>query len=133
MSSLKNMFSTYEKISITMIKKKTVKIKMFMNFNNDFFEKQYDKKTNIKIKIKIFKLNVNNYWTWMTIIKMNFNDKIFWKIINNDVKQFSLNKSIHKWLWKQNNSKIKTYILINIEKKTNATCYQICDNQKTMK
>ena len=46
-----------------MIKKKTVKVKMSVNLSSDFFEKQYDKKTDIKKEIKIFKLNVNNYRT----------------------------------------------------------------------
>ena len=60
MSSSKNMSVENGKTSI---KKMIVKIKMFMNYNNDFFEKQYDKKVNIKKKIKIFKLNINNYRT----------------------------------------------------------------------
>ena len=34
----------------TSIKKIIIKIKTFMNYNNDFFEKQYDKKMNIQKK-----------------------------------------------------------------------------------
>ena len=47
----------------TSIKKMIIKIKMFVNYSSDFFEKQYDKKADIKKKIKVFKLNVNNYRT----------------------------------------------------------------------
>ena len=77
MSSSKNMFSTYEKTSTAMIKKEIVKVKMFVNLNSDPSEKQYDKKMDIKKKIKISKLNANNYRTWATMMKMNFDDKNF--------------------------------------------------------
>ena len=57
------------------IKKMIIKIKMFVNYSNDSSEGQYDKKTDIKKEIKIFKLNVNNYRIWTTMMKMNFDDK----------------------------------------------------------
>ena len=71
----------------------------------------------IKKKIKIFKLNANNYRTWATMMKINFDDKNLCKIINDDVKKSFANKLMNKKLWKQNNLIIKSYILINIEKK----------------
>ena len=95
MSSSGNMSVENEKISI---KKMIIKIKMFVNYSSDPSEKQYDKKINIKKKIKIFKLNINNYRIWTTMMKINFDDKILWKIINDDVKKFFANKSINKQL-----------------------------------
>ena len=62
-------------------------------------------------------MNANNYHTWATMMKMNFDDKNLWKIINDDVKKLFANKLMNRWLWKQNNSTIKSYILINIKKK----------------
>ena len=116
MSSSKDMSSTYEEASTAMTKEETAKVKMSVNLSSDPPEEQYDKEAGIKEKIKISKLNANNYRTWAAMMKMNFDDRNFWKIVSGDVKQFSLNKSINKWLWKQNNSAVKTYILANIEK-----------------
>ena len=90
---------------------------MFVDYNNDFLKRQYDKRVGIKRKIKIFKLNVNNYRTWTTMMKMNFDDRNLWKVVNDDVKKPFANKSMNRWLWKQNNSTVKSYILANIEKK----------------
>ena len=106
---------------------------MFMNLSNDPFEKQYDKKADIKKEINIFKLNVNNYWIWTTMMKMNFNDRNFWKIISDDVKKSSLNKSINQWLWKQNNLTIKIYILAKIEKKQMQHTIKLSTAKKIMK
>ena len=72
MSSSEDMSVEDEKTSI---KEMIVKIKMSVNYNSDSPEKQYDKKMGIKKKIKIFKLNVNNYHTWAMMMKMNFDDK----------------------------------------------------------
>ena len=58
MSSSKDMSVESEKAPI---KKMIVKIKTSVDYNSDPFEEQYDKKADIKKKIKIFKLNINNY------------------------------------------------------------------------
>ena len=60
MSSSGDMSVENGKVSI---KKMIVKIKMFVNYSRDSSEEQYDKKMGIKEKIKIFKLNINNYRT----------------------------------------------------------------------
>ena len=52
-----------------------VKTKTPVDYSSDSPKGQYDKRAGIKKEIKIFKLNANNYRTWATMMKMNFDDR----------------------------------------------------------